>query len=139
MKRWDLLAELLVGLVAVLALAGAVRAEGVPPGALGRMGAGGLRHSHTGSGLGFSAGGKRLVSASWDETARVWEVASGREVCRFTGHRDGASAAAISPDGTLCASGDMNRTTFLWDATTGKEIHRVQDNENTVFWLKFSA
>jgi len=139
MKRWDLLAEILVGLVAVLALAAAARAEELPPGALVRLGTNALRHSHTVSAVGFSADGKRLVSASWDKTARVWESPGGREICRFAGHKDGASAAAISPDGTLCASGDMNRATFLWDATTGKGIHRVQDNENTVFWLRFSA
>src|SRR5690348_5400442 len=112
MKRWDLIAVGTLTLMAMAALAAAARAgerEPLPEGAVVRLGSNAFRHDHTVSALAFSADGKRLVSASWDKTARVWEVASGRELARFAGHKDGASAVAISPDGTLCASGDMKR------------------------------
>jgi WD40 repeat protein len=130
----------MLAVVAALAISAAALAdEALPAGALARLGTNAFRHQHTVSALQFSADGKLLVSASWDKTARVWEVASGREVCRFGGHKEGASAVAISADCRLAASGDMKRNTVLWDALTGKEIHRTSDNENTVFWLRFSA
>jgi WD40 repeat protein len=139
MSRWTLAAPWLMGILAALALAAAVRAAELPAGAVACLGTLNLRHGHTVSALSFSADGKLLASASWDQTARVWDVGSGREVSRFSGHGDGASAVAISPDGRLAASGDMKRTVVLWDARTGKEIHRTADNQNTVFWLRFTA
>lgn len=142
MRRLILSTTCILSFLGIAAVAVAARGDDIeplPPGAVSRMGTDALRHSHTVSALGFSGDGKRLISASWDKTARVWDVATGREICRFAGHKDGVSAAAISPDAALAASGDMNRTTVLWDARTGKEIHRVVDNDNTVFWLRFSA
>ncbi|MDB5320861.1 MAG: repeat protein [Phycisphaerales bacterium] len=139
MSRWTLFAPWLLGMISVIALAAAVDADELPPGAIACLGTRDLRHGHTVSALSFSGDGKLLASASWDQTARVWDVASGREVSRFSGHGDGASAVAISPDGLLVASGDMQRTTVLWDARTGKELHRLTDNPNTVFWLRFSG
>lgn len=139
MNRWTILAPWLMGIVAAIALAMAVGAGELPAGAVACLGTRDLRHGHTVSALSFSADGKLLASASWDQTARVWDVSSGREVSRFSGHGDGASAVAISPDGRLVASGDMKRTVVLWDSRTGREIHRTTDNQSTIFWLRFSA
>jgi WD40 repeat protein len=140
MRRWDLVVEAMLVVFAVGALAAAAKAEEpLPAGAVARLGTHAFRHDHTVSALAWSEDGKLLVSASWDKTARVWEVASGREVGRFTGHRDGATAVAISPDGKVVASGDMKRAVVLWDARTGKEIRRTEDNPDTAFWLRFTA
>jgi WD40 repeat protein len=139
--RWDILAIGALVVMAMAALAAATRADDqpLPEGAVARLGSHAFRHDHTVSALAFSADGKRLASASWDKTARVWDVETGRELCRFAGHKEGASAVALSPDGALAASGDMKRATVLWDAKTGREIHRTADNQNTVFWLRFTA
>jgi len=44
----------------------------------------------TGHGLitavGFSPDGKRIVTGSWDQTARVWDADTGKELRRLTGH-----------------------------------------------------
>ena len=34
----------------------------------------------------FSHDGAQVVSSSWDDTVRVWDVASGRQVRQFTGN-----------------------------------------------------
>ena len=46
----------------------------------------------------FSADGKRLASAGYDNTAKVWEVANGREILLFEANKT-VYCAAFSPDG----------------------------------------
>src|SRR5262249_4648943 len=48
----------------------------------------------------FSPDGKRIVTASADTTARLWEVASGRETAILRGHEASVNSAAFSPDGS---------------------------------------
>jgi WD40 repeat protein/serine/threonine protein kinase len=61
----------------------------------------------------FSMDGKKLLSASHDQTLRVWDVAEGIEVARF--HEDGpVLTAAISPDGTRFASGSEDGIVKIW-------------------------
>ena len=52
----------------------------------------------------FSPDGKYVVSGSWDDTARVWEAATGEEVARMT-HDDAVYSVAFSPDGKYVVSG----------------------------------
>jgi WD40 repeat protein len=63
----------------------------------------------------------RLASASWDNTIRLWDVATGTEIVRLHGHQDGINALCVLADGRL-ASGSNDNTIRLWDSTTGSEI-----------------
>jgi WD40 repeat protein len=47
----------------------------------------------------WSPDGKRLATASWDKTAKVWDAADGREVLTLRGHNDAVTSVAWSPDG----------------------------------------
>ena len=52
----------------------------------------------------FSPDGKRLASASWDHTVKVWELISGHEILTLKGHTDEVNGVAFSPDGRRLAS-----------------------------------
>ena len=54
--------------------------------------------------LSFSPDGSRLLTASSDKTAKVWDVRSGKELLTLAGHGEGVRAAAFSPDGQAIAS-----------------------------------
>ena len=68
----------------------------------------------------FSPDGARVVTASQDGTARIWDAASGREIAVL---RDGGlvKSAAFSPDGSRVLTAS-SRAARIWDAKSGREI-----------------
>jgi WD40 repeat protein len=63
----------------------------------------------------FSPDGRRLASASHDNTVRVWDTASGQEVLTLHGHGQEVQSVAFSPDGRFLASAGRDGTVRLWD------------------------
>lgn len=69
--------------------------------------------------------GTRVVSASVDGTARVWNVETGVEVARYV-HETGVNYAEFSPDGTLVASCAFQGSPQVWNATTGERVFSLE-------------
>jgi WD40 repeat protein/predicted Ser/Thr protein kinase len=91
-----------------------------------------------GEGVAFSPNGRRLASAEWDGTIRVWEAATGKELFAFQGHDRGVLALAFSPDGRFLASGGTDRTVRLWEADTGRKVRALRGHTNEVRGVAFS-
>jgi WD40 repeat protein len=73
----------------------------------------------------FSPDGRLLASGSFDDTIKLWEVASGRLVRTLTGHTDWVRSVAFSPDGRLLASGSDDETIKLWEVASGSLVRSL--------------
>jgi hypothetical protein len=69
----------------------------------------------------FSRDGSKLLTASHDHSARLWDRAAGQPLVTFAGHSWWVWSAAFSPDETQVATASEDGTVRLWDAATGKE------------------
>jgi WD40 repeat protein len=70
--------------------------------------------------LTFSCDCKLLATAGFDETVRVWEVATAKEMHCFSGGQARIHAVAFSPDGKTVASAGGDSTVLVWDLSKRK-------------------
>src|SRR5204862_134768 len=91
----------------------------------------------SGWGLAFCPDGKRVVSASYDGTAKVWDLGTGDEPITLRGHEGRVMATAFSPDGWRLATASSDHTAKLWDAHAGHEVVHLDGHTNPVMALAF--
>jgi WD40 repeat protein len=84
----------------------------------------------------MSPDGKHLA-AGGGYSARVWEIASGREIATLT-HDSIVGDVSFSPNGRHFATASWDRTARIWELPGGAEIARLE-HEDQVNAVVFSA
>lgn len=64
--------------------------------------------------IAFSKDGKSIITGSWDNTARIWDL-NGKSIQIFKGHTSWLSSVAFSPDGKSIITGSGDNTIRLWN------------------------
>jgi WD40 repeat protein len=86
----------------------------------------------------FSLNSKTIVTASGDKTARIWDVATGKELKKLEGHTDGVLSAVFSPDSKTIVTASKDKTARIWDVVAGKESQKLGGHTDTVVSAVFS-
>jgi len=86
----------------------------------------------------FSADGRRVVTASWDKTAQVWDTESGQPVGEPLRHDDFVWAANFSPDGRRIVTISKGPDVRIWEAESGRLIGKPLHHDGEVAAASFS-
>jgi eukaryotic-like serine/threonine-protein kinase len=80
----------------------------------------------------YSPDGGRIVTASRDKTARIWDARTGVELAVLSGHGDAVASAAYSPDGSRIVTASYDKTARIWDARTGAKLTVLSGHDDRI-------
>ncbi|MBL8848700.1 MAG: hypothetical protein JNG89_03410, partial [Planctomycetaceae bacterium] len=92
------------------------------------------------SAVAYSPDGARLITGSWDHSARIWDTATGRVIRQLTGgHLGSVTQVACLPDGVHVITAGDDGAIRLWNAETGElEQTPIQESGAAVLGLALS-
>lgn len=86
----------------------------------------------------YSKDGTRLLTSSYDKTARLWDVASGNQLRRFWGHNWWVWDADFSSDERRIVTASQDGTAVIWSVETGKQGAPFTGHQGPVYSAHFS-
>ncbi len=89
--------------------------------------------------MALSPDGRTALTASGDNTARLWDVNTGQARGPALKHASFVLAVAFSPDGHTALTGSADGTARLWDVKTGLPIGPVLEQGGYVWAVAFSS
>ncbi|ETO08508.1 WD-40 repeat protein [Reticulomyxa filosa] len=90
-------------------------------------------HTSTVTRVRFSFDGRKIVSSSGDNTIRIWDVKSKKQIQNFTGYHYSINVAEFSPDGNTIVSCSYDNKIRLWDVQSGKELKKLEGHLDSIF------
>ena len=72
-----------------------------------------LGHAGNVLSVAYALDGQTALTGSDDQTARLWDIVTSREIRRFEGHSDAVQSVAISVDGQTVLTGSADTTARL--------------------------
>jgi WD40 repeat protein/MoxR-like ATPase len=79
------------------------------------------------------------VTASEDETARVWDAQTGQMLKELTGHTSWINSASFSSDGKYIVTAGEDETARVWDAQTGQMLKELTGHTSWINSASFSS
>jgi len=86
----------------------------------------------------FSPDGKKVVTASGDQTGRIWDTESGKELQELWGHFAPVISAAFSPDGKRIVTLSADTNVKIWDTESGNVLKTLHGHVGYVLSATFS-
>jgi WD40 repeat protein len=86
-------------------------------------------HSQHVNSIAFSPDGQRLVTSSYDRTAKVWDARTGWELLTLEPYTRMVAWATFSPDGQTIATGDYNGQLKFWERASTTQVAAWAEDE----------
>jgi eukaryotic-like serine/threonine-protein kinase len=98
-----------------------------------------FRHERAVRALAFSPDGKIVLTGSLDNTARLWDAATGKPLMEPIHHADSVLVVAFRPpDGKAFLTACQDGTVQVWDAASGTALGPPLRHERSVYAAAFS-
>ncbi|MEQ9065523.1 MAG: serine/threonine protein kinase, partial [Gimesia chilikensis] len=88
--------------------------------------------------ISFSKDGERLLTSSYDKTARLWDVDSGQQIRRFWGHNWWVWDANFSTDERRIVTASQDGTAVIWSVETGEKGAPFTGHQGPIYSAHFS-
>ena len=78
---------------------------------------------------------RRVLSAGYDKTLRLWEFKGDTttEIRAFNGHTSRITCVWLSKDGKRAVSSGDDKTVRIWDVDTGMELQKMEGHSGAMF------
>ncbi|MEH2422774.1 MAG: hypothetical protein V7K48_18205 [Nostoc sp.] len=89
-------------------------------------------HSDSVNAVTLPPDGKQVISASRDETLKLWNLETGENERTFHGHSGWVNAVTLTPDGKQVISASRDETLKLWNLETGEDERTFHGHSGSV-------
>lgn len=92
---------------------------------------------HTDQIIFIAASGNKLCTASFDKTARIWDINTGKLLHTLQGHT--AALTKVIVAGSKVITSSLDATIRIWDIDSGQMIRKIQTQTAAVFSIRLSG
>jgi WD40 repeat protein len=85
----------------------------------------------------FTPDGTRLLTSSFDDSAKIWDVRTGEAVRALPGHTKAVGAVRVTPDGRYAVTAG-DQTLRVWSLPDGKPVRTIDTDTQQVFTVAIS-
>ncbi|WP_155395974.1 NB-ARC domain-containing protein [Methanosarcina mazei] len=90
------------------------------------------RHDHEVNAIAITSDGKYTISASCDNSLKVWDLKKGEEITTLRGHNDFVMAVSVTHDGKCAVSASYDGILKIWNLEKGEEITTFKAHEGHI-------
>ncbi len=87
----------------------------------------------------ISNDGKTLIKGKFGTKVRQWDIASGKAVMEFVGHKKAVLCYDLSKDGKRLLTGGGDGKIILWDVQTGDSLQVISTYREPIFDIHFNS
>jgi WD40 repeat protein len=87
----------------------------------------------------ISNDGKTLIKGKFGTKVKRWDIASGKAVMEYVGHKKAVLCYDLSKDGKRLLTGGGDGKIVLWDVQTGDSLRVIQTYREPIFDIHFNS
>jgi WD40 repeat protein len=87
----------------------------------------------------ISRDGKTLIKGKFGTKVKRWDIASGKTVMEYAGHKKAVLCYDLSNDGTKLLTGGGDGKIILWNVATGDSLLVINSYREPIFDIHFNA